>query len=106
MIPNFKQWIALKSLQELVGQPAPPDTITAVLGQAVGAQQPTNMANVADKLAKTQGPLALAIASNPVTDKLKALSAKNQAATNPTANNSSANNSSVPPNIGASIGSV
>lgn len=105
MIPNFKQWLKLKNLQELA-TPATPDTQTAILGQAVGATQPTNMSNVADKLAKTNASLALAIANNPTLDKIKAIAAKRQAATNPTSASNSANNGIVPPNIGASMGSV
>lgn len=105
MIPNFQQFMKLKSLHELL-TPASPDTQTAILGQAVGATQPQNMSNVADKLAKTNASLALAIANNPTLDKIKAVAAKKQAATNPVSSSNSANNGVVPPNIGASIGSV
>jgi hypothetical protein len=100
MIPNFQQWMKLKSLQELVGQAASADTQTAILGQAVGAQQPTNPSNVADNLAKKNATLALAIAKNPVVDQLQAIAAKKTAATNP-ANSA---NGAVPPNAGASLG--
>lgn len=105
MIPNFKQFMKLKSLHELLS-PASPDTQTAILGQAVGAAQPTNMSNVADKLAKTNASLALAIANNPTLDRIKAVAAKKQASTNPTNASNSASNGVVPPNIGASLGSI
>ena len=92
MVPTFRNWLKLKEVADATTQ-------TKVLGAAVDATQPQNPANVADRLAATNAPLALAISSNPRLEKIKALADAKTKAKNPQLQNTNV----VPPNVGASM---
>ncbi len=67
---TFQEWLKDK-IDELNTVDA--QTSTGIIGAVVGAQQPQSPANVADRLAATNAPLAAAIAGNPRVEKIKAL---------------------------------
>jgi hypothetical protein len=62
MVKTFRQFLEQKRLAEIALQP---NDITTLIGQILPAQQPNNVNNVADTLAKKNPGLIGAIADSP-----------------------------------------
>ena len=95
MVKTFRQFLAEKTRIAELAQ-IDPMTLRSVIGQMVGASPASNVNMIAPGLAKKDAGLAVAIASDPATEKAKAALDAAKKKTNPTQTQQN-------PNIGPNI---